>query len=270
MILLSYTKFLQTTITALSLATLHYPDGSRKRVWLPDATVEYFSRKHIVLFAIAIIILFIGTVYTCTIFFWQWLIRYQDWTILKWTNSHRLKHFIEPYHAPYVSKHRYWTGLLLFTRIALYLVFALNVSGDPGVNLLAITTSVVGILLLKGQFSRVYKSTFTDMTEIVCFANLFVFSVVRLKFKTDEIVNITASVSGVITLVLLMAIILYHMYATFCMKYVKQCQRQGERGRLDDTELLNDTTIDTLSPESYDTSEPTFSVVELKLPGSGE
>ena len=269
LILLSYTKFLQTTITALSFATLHYPDGSQKIVWLPDATVEYFSGKHIVLFAIAIIILFIGIAYTCIIFFWQWLIRYQDWTILKWTNSHRLAHFIEVYHAPYVSKHRYWTGLLLLTRIALYLVFALNVSGDPGVNLLAITTSVVSLLLLKGQFSRVYKSTFVDMTEIVCYANLFVFSIVGLKFETEEIVNITAGVSGVIILLLLVAIILHHAYATYCMKCVKKCQRQGER-RLDDNDPLKDTTIDTLSPESVDCSEPTFSVVELELPGSDE
>ena len=40
LVLLSYTKFLQTTITALSLATLRYPDGSHKKVWLPDATIE--------------------------------------------------------------------------------------------------------------------------------------------------------------------------------------------------------------------------------------
>ena len=69
LILLSYTKFLRTTITTLSFATLHYPDGSHRRVWLPDATVEYFSGKHVVLFLVAIVILLIGTVYTCIIFF---------------------------------------------------------------------------------------------------------------------------------------------------------------------------------------------------------
>ena len=83
LILLSYTKFLQTTITTLSLATLDYPDGSHERVWLPDATVGYLSGKHITLFIVAIIILIIGTVYTCTIFLWQWLLHYhyQDKTI---------------------------------------------------------------------------------------------------------------------------------------------------------------------------------------------
>ena len=192
LILLSYTKFLQTTITTLSLATLDYPDGSHERVWLPDATVGYLSGKHIALFIVAIIILIIGTAYTCIIFFWQWLLHNQNKTIFKWVRSQRLCHFLEPYHAPYVSEHRYWTGLLLFTRIVVYLVFALNVSGDPGVNLLAITTTVVCLLLLKGQFGRVYKMAFIDVIEMVCYANLFVFSAVRLKFRTDKIVSITA------------------------------------------------------------------------------
>ena len=71
LILLSYTKFLQTTITSLSFTQLDNPGGGLpKRVWLPDATVEYLSSKHIPLFVMAILILVIGTVYTCTIFFW--------------------------------------------------------------------------------------------------------------------------------------------------------------------------------------------------------
>ena len=65
LILLSYTKFLQTTITSLSFTQLDNPGGgSPKRVWLPDATVEYLSSKQIPLFVVAILILVIGTVYT--------------------------------------------------------------------------------------------------------------------------------------------------------------------------------------------------------------
>ena len=268
LILLSYTKFLQTMITALSLAILDYPDGSHKRVWLPDATVEYLSGKHIPLFIAAVFILIIGTAYTCIIFLWQWLLYYQNKTIFRWVRSQRLCHFIEPYHAPYISKHRYWTGLLLFTRIVLYLVFSLNVSGDPGVNLLAITITVVCLLILKGQFGRVYKVTFIDVIEMISYANLFVFSAVRLKFGTDKVVNITADVSGIITLVLLTVIISYNTYTIFCLKYMKRCRYQSER-QLDDNALTNDNAINTISTERYDCSEPTFSVVELKLPGSG-
>lgn len=56
MISLSYSKFLQTTIAALLLATLDHCDGAHKIVRLPDATVEYLSGKHIALLIIAIVI----------------------------------------------------------------------------------------------------------------------------------------------------------------------------------------------------------------------
>ena len=62
LILLSYIKFLQTIITAFSSATLAYPDGSKKTVWLPDASLEYFSSKHAVLFFVAILILLAGLI----------------------------------------------------------------------------------------------------------------------------------------------------------------------------------------------------------------
>ena len=267
LILLSYTKFLQTTITTLSLATLNYPDRSRTRVWLSDATVVYLSRKHTPLLVVAVFILIIGIAYTCVIFFWQWLLHYQDRTIFKWImNSQRLSLFIEPYHAPYVSKHRYWTGLLLFTRIALYIVFALNVSEDPGVNLLAINISVVILLLIKGQFGRVYKSTFVDMTEMACYTNLCVFSAIRLKFGEEKIVTITALISGDFTLLLLVIVITYQVYFTLCSSCLKRCTTLTER-QLHESENANNTAVGTsLAKENYH-REPTFSVVDLGPPG---
>ena len=66
--------------------------------------------------------------------------------------------FLEPYHAPYTFKHRYWTGLLLLIRAMLYIISAAKVSSDPAVNLLAIGIAMIGLLLLKGysQGSRIY------------------------------------------------------------------------------------------------------------------
>ena len=64
LILLSYTKLLNTVITSLSFAVLHYPDGSQRTVWLTDASVDYLRGKHIVLFTAAIGILMIGIFYT--------------------------------------------------------------------------------------------------------------------------------------------------------------------------------------------------------------
>ena len=116
-ILLSFTMFLRTIIAVLSFAILDYPDG-HKRVWLPDASIEYLSGKHIALLIVAILILIVGSAYTCLLFFWQWLLHHQSKTVFKWVKYQRLCHFIEPYHAPYEFKHRYWTGLLLFVRVA--------------------------------------------------------------------------------------------------------------------------------------------------------
>lgn len=113
LILLSYTKLLRTIITSLSFATVYYPDGSHRILWLPDANIEYLSGKHIALLILAVLILLVSICYTFLLLFWQWLLHHQDKLIvLKWVNYQRLCHFIEPYHAPFIFKHRYWTGLL--------------------------------------------------------------------------------------------------------------------------------------------------------------
>ena len=77
LILLSYVKFIRTVILAFSFATLDYPDNSHPVMWWPDATVGYFSGKHIVLWAIAALILVAGIFYTAILFSWQWLLYYQ-------------------------------------------------------------------------------------------------------------------------------------------------------------------------------------------------
>ena len=43
LVLISYAKFLHTIIASLSFAVLHYPDGSRRVVWLPNASIGYLQ-----------------------------------------------------------------------------------------------------------------------------------------------------------------------------------------------------------------------------------
>ena len=62
---------------------------------------------------------------------------------------------MDVYHNPYNKDHRYWIGLLLLVRVVLYLVSALNVLGDPHINLLSINSAIV--LLLFFQHSIEYK-----------------------------------------------------------------------------------------------------------------
>ena len=152
LILLSCSKILEICFESLSVGTLTYPDSTQVSLWLPDATVKYLSGKHIPLFIAAVLILTFGLIYTALLFSWQWLLCLPDWKVFKWTRNQKLQTFIETHHAPFVPKYRYWTGLLLITRVILYLIAAVNVSNDPHLALNVIIFTVVCILLVRVFF----------------------------------------------------------------------------------------------------------------------
>ena len=261
LILISYTMFLRTTIAALSFAELNYPDGSSRWLWLPDASLEYFSWKHTALFIVAIIILLIGTAYTSLLFFWQWLLRHQNKTILKWVGSQTLYQFIEPYHAPYKFQHRYWTGLLLFARVALYLVFAVNASGDPGINLMAVSILVGALLFLRTRTSGLYKNNIFDWLEMTCHLNAGLYSVIQLYLLisgTEYIVSIATYLTEIITLLLLVAVIAYHMWSNcFSVCVMNYCKAICIRRHGGDNEAPV-----CCPPRANDPITPTFTVLE--------
>ena len=214
LILLSYMKFLRIIITSFSFAVMEYPDKTYKIMWLPDATVAYFSVKHVVLMIVATIILIIGIAYTCLLFFWQWLLLHQRKKVFRWVRYHRLSLFMEPYHAPYVFKHRYWTGLLLLIRVVLYIISAANVSGDPSVALLATAVLVSGVLILKCLFrsrSAIYKHRPVEFLEISCYVNILWFCLARYHTMERERGQFIVSyVSGGVTLILFLLVVSYH------------------------------------------------------------
>ena len=159
LILLSYAKLLSVTITALSFAVIDYPDGSRETVWLPDGNVPYFRGKHVALVLIALLIVIVGVPYTILLFLWQWLVRAPEWKVFKWTRNTKLNAFISVHHAPYNSKYRYWTGLLLLMRVVLYITASVTVSRDPQ-TLLLTTNILVGVMFSLSKFAgvTVYKN----------------------------------------------------------------------------------------------------------------
>ena len=138
MILLSYTKFFNIVIGSVSLLYLKPAYGSRN---LNITRFDQFKQIHPESFALdkkdysmiifAPIIFLIGILYTSIVFFWPWLLNHQDRFIFKWVKYQKLHHFMEPHHAPYTSKHRYWTGLLLLVRVVLYFERVLNFFQDP-------------------------------------------------------------------------------------------------------------------------------------------
>ena len=217
LILLSYAKLLSVTITALSFAVLDYPDGSRVTVWLPDGNVPYFQGKHVALVVVALLIILVGVPYTILLFLWQWLVRAPEWKVFKWTRNTKLNAFISIHHAPYNSKYRYWTGLLLLVRVVLYITasIATSYSNNPQSSLLVTLILVGGLFFLNGISGfRAYKKSIVDVLETGLYFNLLTFAAFsQYDFKT-YITNQTAVayISTIITFILLVGVIIYHVY----------------------------------------------------------
>ena len=223
LILLSYSKLLHTVISIFLFTTLDCPGRSNKsvKVWIVDATIEYLSPKHFALFVVAILILFSGTVYTFLLFSWQWLLLYQDKWLFRWVRNQKLCQFLEPYHAPYTFKHRYWTGLLLLVRVILFTILATNTSQDPNLSLVAISIAVSNLILIKGVFSRVHKNHVTNILETFCLMNLLFLCIANFYTINNgypKMQKHLAYVSGSIITLLFLVIIAYHMCTEILLK----------------------------------------------------
>ena len=260
LILLSYAKLLSTIITVLSFAVIYYPDGAQEIVWLPDGNVKYTQGKHAALVIAALLIILVGVPYTILLLLWQWIVRVPRWKVFNWTRNTKLNAFIAAYHAPYNSKHRYWTGLLLLVRVVLFITASLTVSDNPQVSPLAINTLVGAILVHKCMMNlKVYRKSITDIVETMMYFNLLVFAVFSLfYFKTDPTEQVAvAYTSTSMTFLLLLGVIAYHLYIYLPTK--KQKKTTDSTVELDEYALVPQEPIATGAEVSY-------SVVEVDQP----
>ena len=219
LLLLSYTNILETAVVSLRPTTLIYLsfDGSQREelVWLPDGNVKYFQGKHIILFLVALLLILLTVAYIGIIFSWQWIACCPNVWIMKWTKNQKLNSFIEAYHAPYHKQHRYWTGLLLFVRVLLILISISTEGKGSTVPLLSIVFVLGTLFLLKTTYmKKLYKKWPVDVLETVLMFNLFVYAIFMwYALDQDETRRIVAYVSTMVTLVLLLCVLAYHVYA---------------------------------------------------------
>ena len=209
--LLSYAKVLRTIIAALSLTVLHYPHKN-VMVWIHDANVPLV--KYVPLALVAVLFsLFLFLPYTLLLLLGQWLQTKSHLCLLSWVRNPKLKAILDTYYAPYKPKHRYWTGLLLFVRCALFLVFAFNISGNDSVNLLVISSTTSGIFIWFALSGKVYKSRYLNALEVSFILNLGVLAVathhVKLSDESQAAVTYTSVGIAFLTFV---GIVTYHIY----------------------------------------------------------
>ena len=211
--LLSYAKLLRLFITVFQSTVLVYPDGYWRRVWLYDGNVDYLKGKHILLFIAALLLLVVLSIpYTASLIFIQCLRRVNHLKILFWVR--KLKPLFDAHTGPYKDKHGYWTGLLLFIRVVLLVVFSLNMSGDASTNLLAICISIISLLSYITTIGGVYKSFLINTIEVSFFMNTGILTVATYFFRETPTPGVTNASTG-IAFSSFVLIALYHIYLKF-------------------------------------------------------
>ena len=170
--------------------------------------------------------------------------------------------------APHTHRYRFWTGILLLARVLLYLLSAANVSGDPKIDLLAVSVVITGLIFVKGLVRiKIYKSFLNELLEMMCYINLILFtcaSYFSLGMPDRKRKVAYISISFMITK--LFFVLLYHIiYYTHVMKYtelvydiVVQYVPIRKLQNINVNEIL-------LADAPQNVSVPTTSVVEMKL-----
>ena len=238
LILLSYSKLLRMIVASLQFRTLYYSDQFVDTVWLYDGNVMYTAAKHIPRFIIALIILLLGILYTSLLLFWQPLNQFSNCLkesrprlsfLVKWVNHPKYATFIQEHHAPLVGKHRYWTGLLLLTRIVHHLVSAF---AQDDVTIFMVGMLMFMLLLVKFliycsalykhwplEFARVYNKWQLDVLQTSFLVNLIIFAFATFYVHgNQENQKTIAYVSMAYSFIAFSGVIIYHLSAFRVLK----------------------------------------------------
>ena len=180
LILMSYTKLLKIIIEVYSSVDLEYPGNKTVTVWLKDANIPYLQTWHLALTAVTtLVIIFFFLPYTLLLMFGFKLYNLSDWKYCYLINN--IKPLLDSYYARYRINARYWTGLLLLVRCALYVVFIMS-SINKNKNLFAIiitfTILLCGIGILHS--GKIYEIYYINVVEVSIYFNLILLSAAEL------------------------------------------------------------------------------------------
>lgn len=125
----------------------------------------------------------------------------------------RIKILLDTYYAPYEIHTRYWTGLLLLVRCALYVVFSYDSLGHTTKSLLAIIVTFAAIIAWLSV--KVYTNFYTNTVEVLLYLNLIILSA-----ATSNDVNSPAVANSLVGMVfaIMMGIIVYQFYDLYLKK----------------------------------------------------
>ena len=262
LILLSYMKILKIIVEVYSSMELDYPDNTTATVWLKDANVPYLQSKHLVLTIVTtLILIFFFLPYTVLLLWGYKLFRSRHFN-----RFHNIKPLLESYYAPYKVNTRFWTGLLLLVRCALYIMF-LKFAQSSNKTLMAVNITFCILEFTMGIVftGRIYKKVAVNVVEAFVYLDLIVLSA-----TAQAGINSEPLVYSLISLVFILLIVtcIYQFHALYIAKtglwlklknnglhYLSkiQCQKQtaaptGPNPSLDPHRIVTKTVIELREP----------------------
>ena len=220
-ILMSYTKLLQTSVDVLSYVELDTPTGVEK-VWSPDPNIQ---DKHIAFSIVSIIVIaFLILPFIFLLMFGYQLQALSGKKCFFWFN--RLKPLLDAYYAPYNKKTRYWTGLLLLIRAILFI--SIVVIEQLGLSLVLTATLFTTVVVVSRLSNRIYNKLYLEVLEASFFLNICVVANMSYYVQETNHSQLTLTyVSVGIAFAEFVGIVLFHVCLR--LKVVDLFQRRWKR-----------------------------------------
>ena len=252
LILLSFTKIFRIFASALSWKYL--PSKITVTVWYMDGNMLYFSLKHYILMAAAVLFLLLAVPYTIALLFGA-VIEKHFTRIAKFRkNWIKFKPFVDAYHGPYKDNCRFWTGLLLLVRMSFTLV---SLHLDTFGTLIFVTASTTVLLSLLVNFEGVYQKRYLNSLESLSLLNLGLLSALAAVYQNDNNSEQMVTIISIsVALVTFIGVIISHVILRFRHNFIKYCKQNVVESK----SLLTDEE----SSEAKQLVEPTSSEVCMR------
>ena len=236
LVLLSYSKILQTIITIFSPVSLKTMNSAANSyVWQYDGNIEYLGQKHLplVIFGLLVIIIIIIP-YFAILLMAPCLQNKSHLRGLQWIN--KLKPFLDSYQAPFKDHYRFWPGVLLFIRLPLYLVFIL--SNSTPVKMFAIIACVLMYHCIAVGLS-VYKKWSDLLIEMSFIINISILSASVIAINNCGAREIIISIGVTFAVVSAVCIIGYERVTNMCRKIPEQTGEEERKPLLKEEDYVN-------------------------------
>ena len=216
LILLSYTKLFRTITLSLHSITINCGEGTLPLAWYVDPNIKYFSLKHSILLGFSILVLiFLVLPYTILLLFNPIIERHAS-NVFKSRRLQkqfqavwqRLKPFVDAYNGPYKDETRFWTGLLLLTRLVIILTTALSNKQD--IILPTIMFLLVILFAISMSAGGIYKNRYRYCNALGSWC-LLLLAVMSYAITVDH--SYIGTIVGLsLTLLTFICVLIYHIY----------------------------------------------------------